>query len=461
MSRTPDTQKRPINVAIIGAGISGLAVANGLLKDTVGRYNVQIYERDTVAYDLERGGYQLRIGVPALQAMKSVLDDEATQMLRSIWEQNAPQAPAMIDPKSFRVCADLASLKLYPQSTPVLRPALRQVLLQRPLAEQRVHFGHQFERYDVADAPDGGVTVHFKDQAPVHVDVLIAADGSGSKINQQTGLNNKVKLNRWTLIQARGVISSEARDALPSTLREHRSVIILGGHRLSGYASVCRQDAALEGAPESARKGRGEEGDLYSLFWSVLVPADKGQAIIGKGDGDAESTRDLLVDHVRRDLGMGEALPTIYNAVHSNLRTGLLTSSFKPRGDWRGGQAALARIILLGDAVHPMTPGRGMGANQALLDARRLVDALRRTTFGGDTPTDEELAALVRPFDAEMYARAFAMVQASEQMTDLDLTGRWGRAQTAVVVAVLTVAGWIVSAAEAVGWRRAESAGWD
>ncbi|PNP76577.1 hypothetical protein FNYG_09996 [Fusarium nygamai] len=39
-----------IRVAIIGAGLAGLAVATGFLKDPDERFDVQIFERDTIAF---------------------------------------------------------------------------------------------------------------------------------------------------------------------------------------------------------------------------------------------------------------------------------------------------------------------------------------------------------------------------------------------------------------------------
>jgi 2-polyprenyl-6-methoxyphenol hydroxylase-like FAD-dependent oxidoreductase len=46
--------------------------------------------------------------------------------------------------------------------------------------------------------------------------------------------------------------------------------------------------------------------------------------------------------------------------------------------DWRKNVAGNARVILIGDAVHPMTPGRGQDANQALTNAGNLVDLLQK-----------------------------------------------------------------------------------
>jgi len=66
------------------------------------------------------------------------------------------------------------------------------------------------------------------------------------------------------------------------------------------------------------------------------------------------------------------------------------------------------RVTLLGDALHNMTPYRGMGANMALLDA----DSLRRTLLRMDRGESELIPAL-HGYEAEMIDRGFRAVEAS------------------------------------------------
>lgn len=67
-------------------------------------------------------------------------------------------------------------------------------------------------------------------------------------------------------------------------------------------------------------------------------------------------------------------------------------------------------VTLLGDAAHPMSPFKGQGANQALLDAVSLARALRRAElFGGTAPLCEAL----KQYEDEMLARSASKVVAS------------------------------------------------
>ncbi|KAI5363914.1 Putative FAD-binding domain, FAD/NAD(P)-binding domain superfamily [Septoria linicola] len=437
---------RQVKVAIVGAGISGLAVANGLLKDPRGRFDVQVYERDTIAFDSERGGYQLRISANGLDALRTIADHDLWDSLRDVWAGDEARAPALVDP-NFNLHLRLADLKLYPSSRPVPRHGLRRALLQPLLSQNRVHFNHSVTRFDYGSGDERGVHLHFKDEKSQHADILVAADGSNSQINRQVGLNNKVKLENWTLIQSRGPVGRAVRDQLPSALIDSGSVLFLGGRHASGFASIYDPKADLDTAGT----------ETFTLFWSILVPSLRGKRMLQQADNDAQKILPLLIEYLRQDLKYDESLPFIMQSATDHLRTGLLTSSIKPKTNWRTGNSKSGRVILLGDAVHPVTPGRGMGANQALTDSGKLVKLFHDTNFVQDVPSDEELGALIRDFDAEMYGRAFKMVEASESVTDLDLMKTSGKVMIRLIGAVLTVLGWGASALELAGLKTPEN----
>ena len=451
MAATHENSGSKIKVAIIGAGLSGLAVANGLLNDETSRFDVQIYERDTIAFDSERGGYQIRIASNGLQGLKAVADTDLWNDLRNTWAGDASRAPAMVDPKDFSVHLELSKFKAYPASRPVPRVGLRRALLRRPLAESRVHFDHKLESFEHVNESDHGMALHFDKSRSATADILIAADGSNSQVNRQVGINNKVKLDTYMLIQSRGTISDTMRRTLPTSLLECGSLLFLGGRRATGFASIYDPGIVDEAGQEKN----------WNLFWSILIPVSLGESFLEKANGDHDMLVSLTTDYLRRDLKYGESLPTIMNAATQNLRTGRLTSSFKPMSDWRKGTASNSRVILLGDAIHPMTPGRGQGANQALTDAGHLVKLFRKTQFNQGSAIEKELSVIVKEFDEEMYERAFKMVKNSEQVTDLDLTSFPGRALCRVVGWVLTITGWGMSVLERIGLKHVENLDFD
>ncbi|KAK5633899.1 hypothetical protein RRF57_009613 [Xylaria bambusicola] len=433
--------KRKIRVAIIGAGLSGLAVANGLMRDPAGRFDVQIFERDTAAFDSERGGYQLRISLSGLNALKTVSDAELWAAIREVWTEDHEKAPTVVDPVHFDSALRLDTHKWYPKSRSLSRLGLRRALLQSMIVQGRVQFNYLFKRFEVL-SNEGGVQLHFDGQNPQDADILIAADGSGSQVNRQVGLNNKVKLQSQMLIQSRGRVSKSAWAELPESLTKYGPVLFLGGKHAFGYASIYNDhDTSTDGQPS------------WTLYWSILVARAPGEELIAKAGSDRQKIIPNLINHVRNDLGYGEPLVRILQSATEFIRTGIVTSSVKPETDWRNGNNKNARVIILGDAMHPMPPSRGMGANQALTDAGNLVDLFRQTTFKQDVPSDDELAALVHIFDEEMYERTFNMVKTSEAVTALDLKTVGGRMFIAFVGMIMTTVGWVCAGLEAVGLK--------
>ena len=74
-----------------------------------------------------------------------------------------------------------------------------------------------------------------------------------------------------------------------------------------------------------------------------------------------------------------------------------------PVASWRTG-----RITLLGDAIHSMTPYRGIGANVAIKDAARLKRALVSAHRG-----ERDLLDAIRDYEATMLDYGFRAVRNS------------------------------------------------
>ena len=78
------------------------------------------------------------------------------------------------------------------------------------------------------------------------------------------------------------------------------------------------------------------------------------------------------------------------------------------------------KVTLLGDALHNMTPYRGMGANMALLDADSLRIALLKVHRG-----ESDLISALHSYEAEMIVRGFRAVEASlKQMRQVHSEGK-------------------------------------
>ena len=174
------TSRSPLRVLVIGGGIGGLCLAQGLRQAGV---EVSVFERDDSA-EGRRQGYRLRISPegergllaclpPALgellSATANVRDDSG---LVAYDEHLAEQwAPSFEDPR-----ADAPD-----KIDAVDRVTLRRILLAG--LEEVVRFGKNFRSLERTAA--GRVVAHFEDGSSAEGDVLIAADGTNSRVREQ------------------------------------------------------------------------------------------------------------------------------------------------------------------------------------------------------------------------------------------------------------------------------------
>lgn len=164
---------------IIGAGIGGLCLAQGLRRRGV---SVAVYERDRTP-DARLQGYRLSIEPPGSAALHDCLPPELWQILvatsgdqgermgvfdeqlRRLMEEDAK--PDRADPASG--------------SHAISRVTFRQVLLAG--LDDVVHFDKEFTRYE--QSGDGTVTARFADGTSATGDVLVGADGARSRVRRQ------------------------------------------------------------------------------------------------------------------------------------------------------------------------------------------------------------------------------------------------------------------------------------
>ena len=72
-------------------------------------------------------------------------------------------------------------------------------------------------------------------------------------------------------------------------------------------------------------------------------------------------------------------------------------------------------VTLIGDAIHTMTPGLGVGANTALLDAKILAEQLVRSETD-----DDGIVSAVASYEGEMHSYAWNRVEKSLERFNAD-----------------------------------------
>jgi 2-polyprenyl-6-methoxyphenol hydroxylase-like FAD-dependent oxidoreductase len=172
----------PFKVIIVGAGLSGSLLANGLIRHDV---NVAVYER--LDRNVKREGYQIRMGANALAGFRACLDKEHIDKIISKFGKSGGRissAPVVYG-SDFKPLLDFTKFPTYSKSAPINRVTLRDALAVPVYDAGRMHYNKEFDRYEIITDNKGRelVRVWFKDGSSDTADILIGADGSHSKVS--------------------------------------------------------------------------------------------------------------------------------------------------------------------------------------------------------------------------------------------------------------------------------------
>jgi 2-polyprenyl-6-methoxyphenol hydroxylase-like FAD-dependent oxidoreductase len=380
---------RPLRrVVVIGAGLGGLALAQRLVRAGIA---VDVYERDRHRKDRPQG-YRLHINPAGAEALQKVLPDDLYRLFLATCGRQ-PTAMTFYTEQLRRLLA----VDLEPESAhySVSRDILRQILLAR--LDGVVHYAKAFRSYRVED--NGCVTAFFEDGSSVTGDVLIAADGVGSRVRQQYLPQTQLVDTGLVSIAGRVPLSLKVRSLVPERLFSGPAAIsapqgvglFLAVQEFSPLPKDIGATAvALEPTPDFVSWGLGAERSAPALAALPTRPTC--------------ASGDMLFDLVRRLTAEWHPdLRALIAATDPHVITLSVIRSSQPVPTWRP-----STITLLGDAIHSMTPARGIGANTALRDAALLAEHLI-AVHGGQEP----LAGAIGDYEREMTSYGFRAVAAS------------------------------------------------
>ncbi|GAA4257725.1 FAD-dependent oxidoreductase [Dactylosporangium darangshiense] len=393
-----------MKVIIVGAGTGGMCLAHGLRRAGV---DVVVYERDRNRTD-GLHGYRVGIDPHGSRALKACLPPELYRTFVATCAR-APERFAFLDERLNRTLTitlreptdDVNDEKS------VSRMTLRQVLFTG--MEDVLRFGKTFIRYQ--HEPDGRVTAHFADGTIDTADLLVGADGVNSPVRQQRLPHARLEDAGIIAVAAKVPMTPESTSLMPAGLFPGIGMILAP----KGMACILHWMEfpwGETGRPKDGIGGNDAElianwpGLLFDntrdyLNWGLSASTDKWPAdIMQRGGAD-------LVDLVTRmtpgwDPRMHRlfALTDPGTCFPINIRTSVRVDPWPSDN-----------VTLLGDAIHTMTPGQGVGANTALRDAHNL---LRELTSG------KALIDAVRDYEREMIEYGFAAVEASKKQTGGD-----------------------------------------
>jgi len=307
----------PLRILVVGAGVGGISVARGLLRDG---HHVTVFEQRP---DARAGGGAVTIwpnGATVLEQL-GVDMDGAGQLLSTVRVVTSAGRPLVALDLTAIVDRLGASVRMVP----------RRALLERLLAGFPTdHIQYDRRAAKVASTPDG-VRVEFANGSVVEGDLLIGADGLHSKIRDVVGARDA---------EPTGWCSWQGLATLPYVADKHVALLAIGEHGNLGLWPAGGTDVQW----------------WFDLPWS---------------DGFIRPERpiDVIREHF---TGWCDAV----DGVLAMLTDDDLADSPYPHfrhpipGPGRG------PLTLLGDAAHTMPPTLAQGTNQALLDTMVLCKAL-------------------------------------------------------------------------------------
>lgn len=362
-------------VAIIGAGIGGMCLAHGLRAAGI---PVTVHERDRTPNDRLQG-YRIRINPEGTGALRACLPEKA-------WHQFLGCSSELRSGHCFRterlrrllvVRHALAEGGAKRFSTS--RAGLRQCLASG--MEDVTRFGRTFTHYERRG--DGKVTAFFEGGATVTADLLVGADGANSRVRGQLLPHAKRAETGMVSIVGRVPLTEPAAASIPdSLLLRPTSILAPRGSGMFIATHDMADEWYLMWAYGAGRVRYPENGDLSGF--------------------DGEQLRELVSGNIAT---WHPALRELVTRTDLSSLTFVPIRTAEPVSPWR-----TSNVTLLGDAIHNMTPLRGIGANTALRDAALLVDRLaaaqRRET---------DLMTGLRSYESAMIGYGFDAVRDSRE----------------------------------------------
>jgi 2-polyprenyl-6-methoxyphenol hydroxylase-like FAD-dependent oxidoreductase len=376
-----------LHVLIIGGGIGGLALAQGLRREGV---SAAVYERErSLASRLQ--GYRVHISPGGSRALHECLPAHLFDAFDRTCGAPARAIHFMTERMTSLLSIDAGMVKdddAIARHRSVSRITLRQVLMAE-LAE--IHFGKTFVRYEERG---GKVVAHFDDGTSAEGDILVAADGSGSRVRRQR-LPHAALIDTGVVAIGGKVFLDAARDRLAPPLTDGMCLVAArdGISLFVAQQKVSPSLGAIGGNdPDSEQSDAVFENTRSYVMWGL--GATRERLRVAATEHDPAKLATIAARAVARWA------PEFRNLIALADPTTL--SQFAIRTSTAVGPWTTGRVTLIGDAIHAMTPYRGIGANMALEDAVRLKRALVAGARG-----ERDLLAAIAAYEREMRDYGF------------------------------------------------------
>ena len=384
-----DTKTYP-HVAIIGGGIGWVALAVACLHRGI---PYTLYERDE-SFDTRSQGY----GLTLQQASKAI-----AWLGISGFKNGLTSTRHVVHSQAGKIIGEWGMRKFLEwkidkptkrRNVHVSRQELRGELLANLDTRRGIKWGHCLKK--ITQSEDSQIELEFQvgdTKQLAHCDLVVGADGIRSQVRKQLIWEDISPLKYLGCIVILGICPLSKLSDIESPLLDSETVF----QTVNGHERIYMMPY-----------------DADTIMWQLSFPMSETDAkALSKQGPEA-----LKQEWIRRLWDWHSPIPEILWATDNSLISGypaydreiLKADFFKDFGN----------ITLLWDAMHPMSPFKGQGANQALLDALDLARNIA-TKCGPDSQWRETWLreTLLTDFEMQMIQRTTPKVQDSAKAVKL------------------------------------------
>lgn len=378
----PDIANYP-HVAIIGAGIGGVALAVACLHRSI---PFTLYERD-LNFEARSQGY----GLTLQQASKAI---EALGIFSL--KDGVISTKHLVHNTDGKVIGEWGVRKWLQEKDKqfskrtnihIARQLLRSALIDQLGGKDKVQWGHQL--IDFKEIEGDGMQLNFMVNNVIQsakADLVVGADGIRSSVRKQLIGDDVTPLRYLDCIVILGICPLEALKEVDSPLLDSATVFQTANGNERIYIMPFTSN---------------------SVMWQLSFPMSEEEA----KNLSAQGPQALKEEAIRRTQ-WHTPIPQIIATTQAVQISGYPVYDREILNPQLFEKAK--SVTLIGDAAHPMSPFKGQGANQALLDALSLA----RTIAKEGRPNSEWRKTGIRTsvlteFESEMIARSATKVNDS------------------------------------------------
>nr|WP_221381878.1 FAD-dependent monooxygenase [Actinoplanes polyasparticus] len=372
------------SVAISGAGLSGLCLAQYLMRAGI---DVHVYERDPGPF-VRQQGYRIILDRYGLEALRESLPRPLYRLALATGDE--PGGHLRFTDSRLRNAFTI-NFKIEPNATrQVDRLTLRSILMCG--LDGRIHYGKAAVAVD--NGGPAGLRLRFADGGAVAATVVVGADGVGSDLRAQLMPDAGPANTPMAGVYGRSPLRQNGESIIPDALRTSGVLAIADSPgRAFFFTSMRFGESPREAFARMAPGSYAPTGDDY-VMWGLLlrreeVPAGVRGNLLALRELAARMSTDFH-PLIRRLVESAELDATVLN---------LFVTGRRPQR-W-----AVPRATMMGDAVHAMPPFGAHGGNTALRDAALLGERLVEARAGGMS-VEEAIAG----YQDEMVPYAFHAV---------------------------------------------------